>query len=422
MAATPPHEEGRGLFRGRRRNRALPGSPAAGKRRPVEAARRRPVGGLYLFFLESFKRVCRREAVLLIAMAAALASMALCPPSPVYGTYIDFPTLCLLFCLMAVVAGFQQCGVFDRLAKKLLSGQRSFRSLALILVLLPFFSAMLLTNDVSLLTFVPFSILLLRMAGEARWTGYIVVLQTVAANLGSMLLPFGNPQNLFLYSRYRLSFPDFFRTVFPFAGVSLLGLVLAVQFLGRRTVRVAMPASQAPRSPRKLLLFSALFLLCLLSVCRVLDTWVLLVLTLAALLACSRETLRAIDYSLLLTFVCFFVFSGNLGQSPAVRQFLGGLLQASTAGTALLSSQLISNVPAAVLLSGFTENAHGLLLGTNIGGLGTPIASLASLISLRLYAKSERARTGRYLRLFTAVNLIGIAVLLVLAYALHLFP
>lgn len=341
------------------------------------------------------------------------------PPSSAYLDYIDFRVLGLLWCLMAVVAGFRSCGVFDWLTHHILKATHSGRTLAVLLVLLPFFTSMAVTNDVALLTFVPFTLLLLGQLGQSNTLIPLLVLQTIAANLGSMATPVGNPQNLYLYAYYSLSAGQFFSTILPFVLLSLLCLAAASLPVLPRSLSIPDQSAAVQLPVKKLAGFIALFLLCLLSVFRVLDWRILVLVVLLGLLLLDRSLLKAPDYGLLVTFICFFLFSGNLGQIPAVRDLLQSLLSRSTLLTSALTSQVISNVPSAVLLSNFTSDWKGLLLGTNIGGLGTPVASLASLISLKLYLGSPGAKIGRYLAAFTAANVVGLLFLLLIAGFLH---
>jgi len=368
---------------------------------------------------EKFIHFFKKEIVLCISALCALLSMTAVPPSFAYLAYIDFRVLGLLWCLMAVVAGFRSCGVFDWLTLRILNITGNGRILAALLVLLPFFCSMAVTNDVALLTFVPFTILLLGQLGQPRALIPLLVLQTMAANLGSMATPVGNPQNLYLYARYDLSAGQFFSTILPFVFVSLLCLVAAALPILPRALSISNSSSLPPLPGKKLGIFGFLFLLCLLSVFRLLDWRILTAIILLYLLFLDRSLLRAPDYGLLITFVCFFIFSGNLGEITAVRSLLQALLAQNALLTAVLTSQIISNVPAAVLLSNFTSNWAGLLLGTNIGGLGTPVASLASLISLKLYLQTPHANIGRYLTLFTLANAAGLFLLLILSGFLH---
>ena len=358
----------------------------------------------------------RREPVLSISFVCALVSAFFVPPSAAYLDYIDLRVLCLLFCLMAVVAGLQECGLFLVLAQRLLVGERPVRLISLTLILLPFFCSMLVTNDVALITFVPFAILVLEMVGRRDLLIPIISLQTVAANLGSMATPVGNPQNLFLYAHFSLSMGDFLSLLLPLTLISLVGLAAAgLYFGGKGWISVSFPEQVRLTSPKHLALYLVLFGLCLLSVCRILPYGVLTVIVIAALLLARPVLLRQVDYMLLLTFVCFFIFSGNLGQMPAVRSALGDLLSRSPLLCSAAASQVISNVPAAVLLSGLTEDWRGLLAGVDVGGLGTPVASLASLISMKFYLRSREAKPLPYFLWFTAANVVGLLVLLPVA-------
>lgn len=358
----------------------------------------------------------RREPVLSISFVCALVSAFFVPPSAAYLDYIDLRVLCLLFCLMAVVAGLQECGLFLVLAQRLLVGERPVRLISLTLILLPFFCSMLVTNDVALITFVPFAILVLEMVGRRDLLIPIISLQTVAANLGSMATPVGNPQNLFLYAHFSLSMGDFLSLLLPLTLISLVGLAAAgLYFGGKGWISVSFPEQVRLTSPKHLALYLVLFGLCLLSVCRILPYGILTVIVIVALLLARRQLLGQVDYMLLLTFVCFFIFSGNLGQMPAVRAGLGDLLSRSPLLCSAAASQVISNVPAAVLLSGLTEDWKGLLAGVDVGGLGTPVASLASLISMKFYLRSREAKPLPYFLWFTAANVVGLLVLLPVA-------
>lgn len=358
----------------------------------------------------------RREPVLSISFVCALVSAFFVPPSAAYLDYIDLRVLCLLFCLMAVVAGLQECGLFLVLAQRLLVGERPVRLISLTLILLPFFCSMLVTNDVALITFVPFAILVLEMVGRRDLLIPIISLQTVAANLGSMATPVGNPQNLFLYAHFSLSMGDFLSLLLPLTLISLVGLAAAgLYFGGKGWISVSFPEQVRLTSPKHLALYLVLFGLCLLSVCRILPYGILTVIVIVALLLARRQLLGQVDYMLLLTFVCFFIFSGNLGQMPAVRSALGDLLARSPLLCSAAASQVISNVPAAVLLSGLTEDWKGLLAGVDVGGLGIPVASLASLISMKFYLRSREAKPLPYFLWFTAANVVGLLVLLPVA-------
>ena len=354
----------------------------------------------------------KKEIVFCIAAVCAAATMFAVPPDKEYLHYIDFRVLCLLLCLMAVVAGFKSVGAFQWLTYQLLSRIRNGRILGITLVLLPFFCSMLVTNDVALLVFVPFTMALLSQLEAEKSVIPVLVLQTIAANLGSMATPVGNPQNLYLYAAYSLSPAQFFSVVLPLTALSLVCLTVASALVLPGKLREQQLESASITSGKMLLLCTGLFVLCLLTVFRVVPYLLTTAVIVAVFSVLDRKLLKEVDYMLLLTFVCFFVVSENLGRVEAVRNFLQALLNENTLLTAVGASQVISNVPAAVLLSAFTDSWQNLLAGVNIGGLGTPIASLASLITLKLYLRHPGAKVARFLLVFTAANLIGLAVLL----------
>ena len=366
----------------------------------------------------SLRAFVHGEPVLSASLVCAVISMFFAPPSAAYLGYIDTRVLILLFCLMAVVSGMQKYGVFDLLAQKLLAGRHALRTIVLLLTLLPFFTSMAITNDVALITFVPFAILVLGLVGQRALLIPVIVLQTVAANLGSMVTPVGNPQNLFLYASYELSAGQFFGVVLPFALISLVGVAALTLCRKSCILQVSFAEPKQIIDGKRVNFFGVLFILCLLTVFHVLPDLALLGLVCLSLLLIDRDIFRRIDYGLLLTFVCFFLFAGNIGSLDGVRTNLQNIVGSSPLLASLAASQIISNVPAAVLLRSFTENWQALLLGVNIGGLGTPIASLASLISFRFYAHTPEAKPGRYLAWFTLINVVGLVILVALAWVL----
>ena len=360
----------------------------------------------------------RKEPVLMIAAAAAVISCFFVPPDREYLNYIDLRTIALLYCLMTVVGGLRGAGLFEVFSQGICRRAGNLRVLGLFLVLLCFFSSMLVTNDVALLTFVPFAIAVLTLVRRERRLILIVVMQTVAANLGSMLTPIGNPQNLFLYSYYGYTISGFIGTVAVFWGVSLLLItavcVIALPAEAAKLPRDTQGQGTAGLKTTALTVYAALFAVCMLVVLRVLPWWAMLAVVAAVLFFFDRRSLVSADFMLLLTFVAFFVFSGNLARIEKVDSLLRSLLEGREFLTGVLASQVISNVPAALLLSGFTDSADALLLGVNIGGLGTPIASLASLIGMKLYFNTSGSRPGRYLAVFTLVNVAFLIILSVM--------
>ena len=355
----------------------------------------------------------RGEKVLLIAFCAAAVSMLIVPPDAGYAGYVDWNVLMLLFALMAVVAGLKACGLMDRLSSALVSRVGNARALCAALSLACFFSAMLVTNDVALITFVPLTAALL--AARPDQLIMTVTLETIAANLGSMATPIGNPQNLYLYAHYEMPMGVFLRAVGPLTLMSLV-LVLAGCLLVKKEPVAAQTAGEEKQiAALPLWLHGAQFAVCLLSVLNVLPKWVSFALVLVSMLVYDRKLLKKVDYALLATFVCFFVFVGNLGRVEAVSGLLSRVIAGREMEIGILASQVISNVPAALMLSGFTEDAAALMRGVDLGGLGTLVASLASLISFKLYMKAPGAKAGRYLAVFTGMNAAFLAVLYALA-------
>lgn len=362
----------------------------------------------------------KKETVLCIAAVLAVISAFLVPPSKEYIDYIDFRVLALLFCLMLVVSGLQNIGVFDSLAQRLLKKVKNTRQLILLLTALCFLSAMFITNDVALITFVPFTIMILSMAGQEALLIPSVALQTIAANMGSMLTPIGNPQNLYLYSYFELSIGTFLLYMLPLTLVAALLLIFSIYLMKNQPLST-LPESLPDPTPEtvipqvipkaKLTAYLILFAVCIACVIRVLSWPVMLAILVIAVLFLDIKSFLKADYLLLLTFVCFFVFIGNVKQLPAVTELLRSLIEKRELLMGILSSQLISNVPAAILLSGFTTDARALLYGIDLGGLGTLIASLASVISFKLYGNSKGASKGAYLKTFTIYNLVFLLIL-----------
>lgn len=369
--------------------------------------------------MTKLKQFFKQETVLAVAAALAVVSAFLVRPDAAYLGYIDWRTLAILFSLMTVMAGLRRQGVFDRMGRALLALSGGTLQLVLVLVGLCFFGSMFITNDVALLTFVPFTFAVLdSMGGEMRQKLAlpVVCMQTVAANLGSMLTPIGNPQNLYLYGKSGMGMGAFVALMLPYSLASLVMLVVWAVLVCRgqrsRSGPFLESRQNAPSSRKIIGMYGVLFVVCLLAVMRVLPYGAALAAVLLAALAADRDTLGGVDYSLLLTFVAFFIFIGNLGRIPAFSSWLQGIIAGREVLVSVLASQVTSNVPAALLLSGFTQNTQALIIGTNLGGLGTLIASMASLISYRQIAREEPEAKGRYFALFTLSNVVFLAALL----------
>lgn len=359
----------------------------------------------------------KSEFILFVSFIVALISVFFVPISKDYVSYIDFKVLAVLFSLMIVIDGLQKHGFFTSFAQRLLYGKKRLRLLYLILVLLPFISSMFITNDVALITFVPFCVLILKMINKQEYLIWTIVNQTIAANLGSMATPIGNPQNLYLYGKFSLSFGGLVSIIYPYVLLSLIYLLLSCLYIKDEVISVKFD-KYFTFDIKQTAIFIMLFLICLLSVFNILDYKILLVIIVLAILIFDKKLLRYADYSLILTFVCFFVFAGNISRIPQINDFISLLMEKNALVTSIITSQIISNVPSALLLSVFTNNYQALILGCNIGGLGTLIASLASLISFKIYLKSEKVEAKKYIITFTILNVILLVLFTIIALVL----
>ena len=358
----------------------------------------------------SFIEFLKKECVLVIAVTLAILSSFISIPKL---SYIDFKVLILLFNLMVVVAAFKELKVLDSIAIGLLKKCNTYTSISLALVFITFISSMIVTNDVALITFVPLSIVIVRKANINVLK--IVIFQTLAANLGSSFTPMGNPQNLFIYSFYNLSPIDFFKITFPIVILAVLFLVLLVFKDKKMNLSLDLEDVKIDNK-RDVYLFGGLFLIILLSVFHVIDYKVTFLITIVMVLILNKKLFSQVDYSLLITFIGFFIFVGNISTMDVVKNFMEGILNSpkSTFLASVLSSQVISNVPATMLLSGFTNHFKELLLGVNIGGMGTLIASLASVISYKIY--TSEFGNDNYMKSFTFYNILGLIIFVPIAY------
>ena len=403
--------------------------------------------------MQRFRDFVRREVVLVVAVVLAAASCLAVPPDAAYSSYIDWRTLALLFCLMAVVAGLRSLGVLDSMGKWLILRAKSQRAIAFALVGIVFFFSMAVTNDVALITFVPLALVTLRAAGMEERVFVVAALMTVAANLGSMLTPVGNPQNLYLFTASGMSIPHFLMLMAPYTALSaglLVGCIFALfradpccgkdlgksEGCGRGTAgggESASPACLADGAANefanearegaasvplwgshrvRLAIYLVLFCVCLLAVAGVADVRVVLAAVITAVALVDAALFRRVDYALLLTFAALFVFVGYMARIPLFHDAVAELVGQNAIVAAVGASQVISNVPAAVLLSGFTTQWSALIVGTNLGGLGTLIASMASLITFKAISIGRVRAKVRYVKVFTLINVMFLVVLL----------
>lgn len=361
----------------------------------------------------------KKEVVLVVATVLAFVSAFIVPPSAEYLGYIDWHVLELLLCLMIVMAGLQRCGLFDWLGEALLKKTNQVWQLCLVLIMLCFFLSMIITNDVALITFVPFALVTLEKCKQERLLIPVVVLQTVAANLGSMLTPIGNPQNLYLYNLSGMGLIEFILCMLPNTAVSFGLILVALLFVKGKKEKISLrelvyEQTQRERGivdKKQTTVYLILFILSLLVVAKIISVEIVLGIVLIVVFILDKSVLKNVDYCLLLTFISFFIFTGNLGNITVIRDTLQELVKGRELLIGIVASQGISNVPAALLLSGFTTDYRALLAGVNIGGLGTLIASMASLISYKILANKYNDQKGKYFKWFTIVNVLFLVVL-----------
>ena len=394
----------------------------------------------------------KKETVLSIAVVLAVMSVFFVAPDREYISYIDFRTLAILFCLMSIVAGLRNIDVFDKLAERLLAKVHGIGGVTVILVCLCFFMSMFITNDVSLITFVPFAIIIMKKRNpdvDGKWMLKVIVMQTIAANLGSMLTPLGNPQNLYLYGKAGIGIAEFLKIMLPYtvcafallmAWIGLASMVRKRKLSHEEKTEIKQnkgldsaedkASTKRQKDPlgasgskwgkkdaewiEKFTAYIILFAISLLAVSHILPYGVPFALVFLYLLLRDRKILTQVDYSLLCIFIALFIFIGNLGRIPAFSQLLSDILTGREVVTSVIASQVMSNVPAAILLSGFTDHIRKLVIGTNLGGLGTLIASMASLISFKYVAREDRSFRGRYFLEFTVANVIFLFIMMIL--------
>lgn len=345
----------------------------------------------------------KKNVVAVVAMAAALVTCFFVPPDEKYWSYFDYKTLTCLFCVLAVVCALKNVRFFYILARKIVQIFRNSRVCILALVYITFIGSMLIANDMALLTFLPLGLFVLSSTGKGKYMAFTFIMQNIAANLGGMLTPFGNPQNLYLYTKFNIPDLEFLSIMAPpFAVAVVLITVFCIAFVKPEPLQL--PEEKVYLPVKRTAVYLALFALAIAIVFRGIPYQVGLVVIPGILLFMDRKALKDVDYSLLLTFVFFFIFSGNMARIGEIRELFSWLLEKNTLLVSVASCQVISNVPTAILLSQFTDNYRQLLLGVNIGGVGTLIASLASLITFREYSKRNPGKTGRYMLLFTGLN------------------
>ena len=361
----------------------------------------------------------KKNAVVCIALMAAIITSIIIPIDMEYVGYFDYKTLTCLFCVLAVVCALKNINFFYMLARKVVQLFKTARMSVLALVYITFIGSMLIANDMALLTFLPLGYFVLTTTGKQKYMAFTFIMQNIAANLGGMLTPFGNPQNLYLYTKYEIPNLEFMGIMAPPFILSVV-IITACCVLFVKPEPLCLSDEKIVLDPKRAVLYLILFALSIVIVFRVIPYWIGLIVIPVALLIVDRKALKMVDYGLLFTFVFFFVFAGNMARIDVVRNLFSALLEKSTLLFSVVSCQCISNVPSAILLSQFTSNYTDLLVGVNIGGVGTLIASLASLITFREYVKHNPGKTGYYIGMFSVFNFSFLIILTGFMYFLKL--
>lgn len=367
--------------------------------------------------LERVKAFVKKNTVMFVALFAALITSFIVPPDKEYLGYFDFKTLTCLFCVLAVVCALKNVNFFYALAEKIVECFKTARMSILALIYITFIGSMLIANDMALLTFLPLGYFALSASRKRKYMALTFILQNIAANLGGMLTPFGNPQNLYLYTKFNIRVSEFMQIMAPPFCLSI-AMITFCCFVFIKNEPMVFEEKPEAIEPKRTAIYLLLFALAIAIVFRGIPYWIGLIVIPTVLLFMDRKALKSVDYPLLLTFVFFFIFAGNMARINAVREFFSMLLEKNTLLFSVISCQFISNVPSAILLSQFTSNYPDLLVGVNIGGIGTLIASLASLITFREYTKHHPHHAMYYVETFSAFNFAFLGILLVFMFAL----
>ena len=355
--------------------------------------------------IKSIMDFLKKNTVLAVAIFAATVTSFIIPPDKEYLGYFDLKTLTCLFCVLAVVCALRNINFFYLLAQNIVNTFKTTRMCVLAIVYITFIGSMLIANDMALLTFLPLGYFVLSSANKKEIMAFVFIMQNVAANLGGMLTPFGNPQNLYLYTKFHIPTGEFMSIMaLPFILSITVITVTCIIFVKNEPLQIKKEKMSLP--PARTIIYLLLFTLSIVIVFRVVPYWIGLVIIPAVLIFMDKKALKDVDYALLLTFVAFFIFAGNMSRIPAVKEIFEYLLSKSTLLFSILSCQIISNVPSAILLSQFTDSYTELLIGVNIGGVGTLISSLASIITFKEYVKFNPGRSGYYIKCFSAINFV----------------
>ena len=355
----------------------------------------------------------KSEVVLSVAILFAIITCFFVPVDKEYLGYFDCNTLVLLFCMLAVIAGLKSTNIFELISRKMISLFHTRRAVIYALVFGTFFFDMIVANDMSLITFLPLTYIVLHSTKNDKYLAFTFIMQTIAANMGGMITPYGNPQNLYLYSYYNIPTSEFFGILALQAVTVAVLLWICCSFINNEPLKLR-KKSKIIISINKLYMYSILFVLVILGIFRVLPYMLVLAIVVLTIAITDIKRLKKVDYALLATFCVFFIFSGNIARISVIKEFISNIVVKNTLLAGIVSCQFISNVPTAIFLSKFTTNYRALLISVNIGSLGILISSLASLITLKEFLKHQPKKFWKYLGMFTIFNTIFLIVLLLI--------
>ncbi len=361
---------------------------------------------------EKILNFIRSEIVLSIAIVLTIVTCFFVPVDKEYINYFDYDTLICLFCMLAVVAGLKSTNIFELVSRKMIGLFHTRRAVIYVLVFGTFFLDMIVANDMSLITFLPLTYIVLHSTQNDKYLAFTFIMQTIAANMGGMITPYGNPQNLYLYSYYHIQTTEFFSILLLQSITVAILLYICCAFVKNEPLKLK-TNSKIIISKKMLYMYSILFALVILTIFRVIPYLVTLAIVIITVLIFDRKRFKQVDYALIATFFVFFIFSGNIARITVIKDFISKFVVKNTLLAGILSCQLISNVPTAIFLSKFTSNYRELLISVNIGSLGILISSLASLITLKEFLKHQPKGFWKYLIKFTLFNTMFLLVLLI---------
>ena len=355
----------------------------------------------------------KNEIVLSVAIILAIITCFFVPIDKEYLRYFDYKTLICLFCMLAVVAGLKSTNIFELISRKIIGLFHNRRAVIYSLVFGTFFFDMIVANDMSLITFLPLTYIVLHSTKNDKYLAFTFIMQTIAANMGGMITPYGNPQNLYLYSYYNIPTSEFFGILFSQVITVAVLLWICCSFINNEPLKLR-KNSKIIINKDKMYIYIALFVLVILTIFRIIPYMITFIIVILTILITDRERFKQVDYALILTFCVFFIFSGNIARIPAIKEFISNIVVKNTLVAGIISCQFISNVPTAIFLSKFTTNYQDLLISVNIGSLGIIISSLASLITLKEFLKHQPKNFWKYLGMFTLFNTMFLLVMLII--------